>query len=437
MSTKVQYIEKKRNKYWFVRAIPKEHKNNPFFARQGKNYRKNLETDSLSIAIKRRDQILALWDKAINGNPRDIYKITRESFKPWEDDYISDSDLLDLHRDQIIREWEKKYPLDEGGHPIGVSERDEAVLIAIQDMAEGKNEENRYPLSLMEAAELTAKVKQQTGTNPKDAQKYIRAANYLEAFLGGAQAVNSITYAMAREFKLSKLGEKKTQKTVKGYMTCLSQIWEEAQALGEIPYGAQNPFLKHKLKDDSIPFDALDRFQVQLILNQELQPEDRLLYLMGYYTGARASELIALDRSHIVEKEIDDGNIIQCLSIAKKTESNRRGGKTDNATRTIPIHSKLLPWLKDFNGFETTYDAFTKRRKKLFVELFGKDSPGRIVFHSLRHNFITQVVNLTGSDLIAQNLTGHSTKGSGATARYYHGAGLGMLAAAIENIPEV
>lgn len=443
MSTKVQYLEKKRNRYWFVRAIPKAHRNNPFFANHGTNYTKNLQTDSLSLAIQRRDHIIALWDKATSSNPRDVYAITRQAVSELDYSYTSDGAMDDysLHVHGLVDGWERKYPRNETGHPIGMTEAEMAELKAVQnarkEAATGKAQSNPYPMSLQEACEHTVETKRSSGTKQSGLDKFSRAVRYLEASEGGSLAVAEIARATVKRFIKEKRVEGISDKTVKGYLTCLSQVWEEARDLGEVSEDVSNPFLGHGLKDDSIPWEMLQGFQVKQILANELSREDRLMYLMGYYTGARAEELLKLTARSIVPREGDNGALIKCIHLAEKTKENRRGGKTENATRFIPIHSALEAELEGFVGFETSYNQFNKRRRKLFIELFGEDSKGHLVFHSLRHAFLTQLVNKTGSEMIAKQLIGHSRSGSGVTGRYFHGSGLQQLKEAVEAIPEV
>ena len=446
MAAKIQYIEKRRRKYWFIRAIPKAHKDNPFFFFHGKNFRVNLHTDSLSVAIRRKEEVLHDWDLALeSGNggntPREIYKLTQDSIKANE--YAVDSDGIELndygiHQEYLIDSWSRKYPTGSDGNPLGVTEADMAELKAIQDAeakAKGCDVPNRYPMTLIEVAENVAAVKESLGISEKELKRYIGVSKSFTDFFGSDVPITEIDYKLVRAFIVEKLSSEITPKTIGNHLSKLSQVWEEARVLGEVAGEVINPFLNHKLPRHAVNRDMLQLHQVRLILTQDITDEDSLLYLMGYYTGARAEELLSLNKIHIVEREGQDGELIPCLSVAERTKENPKGGKTENATRLIPIHSALLPYLENFEGFKTSYSSFNKRRSALFNSLFGEDSKGKLSFHSLRHTFVTQLTNNIGGNIaIVKMLAGHSKKGLGITGSYYHGAGLQQLKDAIETI---
>lgn len=445
MYPKIQYIEKKRNKYWFVRAIPKAHKDNPFFAGYGTNYTKNLQTDSLSVAIARRDQVLARWEQATSGNPRDIYQITKEATKEFDfaGSLNAEDNAYSLSMDELLMSWERRFQRDpETGQFIEPIPENERVMYrayadAKKEVTTNRAVPNPYPMSLTEATNKTLEFKKADGVTPKGLQKYSRTTRFFIEYYEAEVAISDITRLDVIGFINNRRLLKKTDKTIKGYLTNLSQIWSTARDLGEVPESNSNPFLEHGLKNDSIKRDLLQINQVKQILCDDLSHEERLLYLMGYYTGARAQELLGLTNKSIVERDGDNGRSIRCLHIAPKTKENRRGGKTANATRFIPIHSELEPFLENFTGFSINYSHFDKKRRKLFVKLFGEESKGVIVFHSLRHTFITRVTNATGNTILTQELAGHSKSSSGITMTYFHGSGLEKLKEAVETIPKI
>lgn len=141
--------------------------------------------------------------------------------------------------------------------------------------------------------------------------------------------------------------------------------------------------------------------------------------MMGAYTGARRSEIARLTKSD--------------FDVCKDTGRayfRIEEGKTLSSVRIVPLGRELL----DF-GFmeylasvelERVFDTAYRNPNRV-TDLFGSLVPNardmygdRLVFHSLRHTFITKARMAGLSTSLVQQYVGHSVTGGGVTDRYTH-----------------
>ncbi len=144
----------------------------------------------------------------------------------------------------------------------------------------------------------------------------------------------------------------------------------------------------------------------------------RWFLLMAIYSGARRSEIASLTK----------GDIKLCPDTQRYYFVIKQG-KTKAARRLVPIHKTLidlglLMWVESSGEhlFDTAY-----RNLNRVTDLFGSmlvrkvnDYGERLVFHSLRHTFITKARASGISDVLVQQVVGHEKKGAGQTDRYTH-----------------
>ena len=176
--------------------------------------------------------------------------------------------------------------------------------------------------------------------------------------------------------------------------------------------------------------EAFSPDQIQLILAAVLSNKNGLANkeyqkwgpLIGIYTGARLSEIAQLHLKDI--REVDG---ICCFDI--NDEGDRKSVKTEASRRLIPMHPRLIQLglldyvaVKRRLGEQKLFPTFTYDPKngwgrrlghyfntRLLPELGLKNSG--LVFHSLRHTVVTQLMQI-GVDLaIVQALVGHTRQG--------------------------
>ncbi|HBJ1219246.1 TPA: integrase [Escherichia coli] len=160
------------------------------------------------------------------------------------------------------------------------------------------------------------------------------------------------------------------------------------------------------------------------------QPDNwqKWVTLLLAYTGARRGEIGRLEKSQI---KFDEDSQRYYFLIAEGGQ-----GKTENATRQVVIHPKLIEW-----GFMDYVDRQWKER--IFSEVAGTnmtkigkvladvrdqlaipyldDYGQRRLVHSFRHTMIsTCLAGWVGNLAHLQQVVGHEKSGSGITQRYLH-----------------
>ncbi|WP_328592374.1 tyrosine-type recombinase/integrase [Yersinia rochesterensis] len=160
--------------------------------------------------------------------------------------------------------------------------------------------------------------------------------------------------------------------------------------------------------------------------------------LLFAYTGARRSEIATLKKSQI--KFDADANCHYLLI-------SEGGGKTENATRQVPIHQHLidLGFLDYTSSIEGNLfpDVFTNNNKitKVITSLrselgipFLDDYGNRRILHSFRHTLITTASGWVSNVTHLQQVVGHEKTGTGLTQRYLHTFPLNTVAYVIQKL---
>lgn len=159
--------------------------------------------------------------------------------------------------------------------------------------------------------------------------------------------------------------------------------------------------------------------------------------LLLAYTGARRSEIATLTKGQVC---FDDDSIRHYLLI--------RDGKTDNATRQIPIHQHLID-LGFLQFVEASNDALfpevsgtnmakigkelTTIREKLSIPYLDIHNQRRIV-HSFRHSVVIAASGWMNNIAHLQQVVGHEKTGTGITRRYMHDFPLSVVCHIIDNL---
>ncbi|WP_018881653.1 tyrosine-type recombinase/integrase [Thioalkalivibrio sp. ALE30] len=208
-------------------------------------------------------------------------------------------------------------------------------------------------------------------------------------------------------------------KTVKEHLK-LCQSFFGTYLTRELGVLKRSPTEGLKLTHPDARFAALGDADVRSLLEKAKgKPEwVRWFMLLAAYTGARRSELAGLIPSDF-KRCSDTGRHYVVI----------RGGKTRAARRMIPLHlqllgSGLLDWVARHDGLLfPTANANPNRVTDHFSSLCParvNDLGERVVFHSLRHTFITKARAAGVSTARVQQVVGHETKGGGVTDRYTH-----------------
>lgn len=167
--------------------------------------------------------------------------------------------------------------------------------------------------------------------------------------------------------------------------------------------------------------------------------------LLGIFTGARLNELAQLTPADV--RQVDG---IWCLDI--NTDSEGKHLKTASAKRIVPVHSGLiaqgfLEYVEQVKNaghsrilHELTYDpanGYGRNLGRWFNESFlpklgFKDS--QLVFHSLRHTMVTELLRADVAEGIAKAIVGHAQEGVTKNVYFEKGYKPSQLKDAIEQV---
>ncbi|HDK2662780.1 TPA: integrase [Escherichia coli] len=192
-------------------------------------------------------------------------------------------------------------------------------------------------------------------------------------------------------------------------------------------------------------FGAYSAAEMKKFVGWALKQPDgwqKWITLLLAYTGARRGEIAKLEKSQI---KFDEDSQRHYLLIAE-----RRLGKTENATRQVVIHPKLIEW-----GF---LDFVNRQwKEKIFSEVSGRnmskigkvlsdvrdqldipyldDYGQRRLVHSFRHTMISTCLAGWVSNLAhLQQVVGHEKSGLGITRRYLHSFPLRSICYVIDGL---
>ncbi|HCP4346080.1 TPA: integrase, partial [Escherichia coli] len=194
-----------------------------------------------------------------------------------------------------------------------------------------------------------------------------------------------------------------------------------------------------------VRFGAYSAAEMKKFVGWALKQPDgwqKWITLLLAYTGARRGEIAKLEKSQI---KFDEDSQRHYLLIAE-----RRLGKTENATRQVVIHPKLIEW-----GF---LDFVNRQwKEKIFSEVSGRnmskigkvlsdvrdqldipyldDYGQRRLVHSFRHTMISTCLAGWVSNLAhLQQVVGHEKSGLGITRRYLHSFPLRSICYVIDGL---
>jgi len=168
-------------------------------------------------------------------------------------------------------------------------------------------------------------------------------------------------------------------------------------------------------------FAALKDSEVRSILDKaETKPVWFLWFLkIALHTGARRSEIARLRGADF--KLCPETGRYYFIS---------HEGKTKAAKRSVPIHQSLVDdGLLQYIGKNPKELLFplAHRNPNRVTDLFGSivnfkvnEMGERVVFHSVRHTFITKARSQGVSTVLVQQVIGHEKSGAGVTDRYTH-----------------
>ncbi|HIM75623.1 MAG TPA: hypothetical protein EYM48_05555 [Campylobacterales bacterium] len=178
-----------------------------------------------------------------------------------------------------------------------------------------------------------------------------------------------------------------------------------------------------KLKDKgaaSLKTDALTDEIIEKILTK-INPRERLFLLGMRFSGLRPTELL--------QSEVTEIDNILCFDLRNPNIQV----KNLNSRRLVPIHSKLIPKLEELTSVLAKYKTVKVISRNTTTALRELGLPSTATLYSLRHTFITKLINLGADNNIVSALVGHSLQGNQMTMdRYFKGYDVKKLKETIE-----
>lgn len=218
-----------------------------------------------------------------------------------------------------------------------------------------------------------------------------------------------------------------SDKTVKEHLKIMIGLFSE-YLVKEVKVLVTSPTEGVTFKSAVKRFGSFSDSEVSEILDGAKEKPEWFYWfaMMGAYTGARRSEIAGLMKS--------DFDVCRDTG---RAYFRIKEGKTLSSVRIVPLGRELLDSgfmeylssVEQERVFDTAY-----RSPNRVTDLFGslvpsaKDMYGdRLVFHSLRHTFITKARMAGLSTSLVQQYVGHSLTGGGVTDRYTHRFTVGSL----------
>ena len=225
--------------------------------------------------------------------------------------------------------------------------------------------------------------------------------------------------------------EDRAIRTFRNDINYLGAVFEFAKREGYLNNIA-NPFRGQKMtnfKEPNVREPFTNEMIAKLLNLASNDKELTQLIYVSYYTGMRLDEIFTA-------KLYKEENV-RIFSVAEK------GGKTESATRIIPIHSelkkiKLSSWISPSST--ALGKRFGKLKDKMLNELGMEKHKIKFVHHSFRHGFSRILLTARYSELEIADLTGHKKSNIGKTQAgktYFARQPISKLMHMIECIPKL
>lgn len=196
----------------------------------------------------------------------------------------------------------------------------------------------------------------------------------------------------------------KSSSTKKNIRTVMSAVFQLALRKNLV---LKDLSLQVKIESSEPTFERIvySSKEISILWANQSKWQVRILLVL-LYTGMRVNEFLKNDLCNV---DLENKTIYVPKELAKNRSS----------IRTIPIHEKILPIVKDFydtasryskdkiainnNGTVITYNNFVSRELPKINELTGTIHR----FHDTRHTFVTRATELNLKEVVLQKIIGH------------------------------
>jgi integrase len=417
---------KLRGKVWQYRSrVPERLKD--LFASNGNDPDKRI-----AISLLTTDPAIALFRKRLVESWLESGGVGIIDFVSPRQHYLEQSTLLGKQPiDEIygIRDPIIDPSIIDGlqqGHtdPRMLTQQQWAAIYATLADVTGKPPPTKYMYSLRDAL-LGYKALRKGEIRDKTLAAYDRA---VELYLDGKPDVSLDAIKSAEvALWLDGLKAKTAKATRVDHLARLIKLFTYARGR-EYCLDRRNPFEDHDLgMADAKAVQPMSDSELLNILPKLSSDSDRAWAVLARHTGMRLAEIC---HATIV---VDDG--VVCFSV-REIEEAEWTPKTTASTRLVPIRKSLIPYARKYQPKLKNPKDFTKRFGNVKKKLYP-DRNRILVFHSLRHSFVTMAYQAGYSELQVSFVSGHvSTRGTGESAKtYHHGYSVGLLSEIVEAIP--
>lgn len=432
MTIDKKHLRKHGSGWWLHYRIPERYKLLPECLKYNDIMPRNLETDSLREARRRRDIIL----HGLEAQASDHHKAWLPEGGKVESGLLeaSNNPLHILTTPSARDTFKIRKILAKGSAILG----DKPSPKKLKQVA---NRERDAVLGLLKAKphsgdslkRLTEQVAKESLTQGKaeaTIYKITRGTSwFLSNLLQNDISISAIDHDQVREFIHTDLEQGVAGSTLKGHLYGLRQVWKRAKQSKLV--SGDCPFDEHTIKVESKPFDPFTIEEIRS-LYQSAKGELKTLIHAAAVTGARVDELLTA--------EVKTPSTFEhpCWLFKFKQK-----GKTAQSTRVVPVHSSLP--ITDGFLFSLTYDSVQSRLKRLQESVLGQPVheltglPRKLSMHSFRAYVITElVVTHRINEKVVGGVTGHLGGGqskAGALRGYIHIEDLNKKKEIVELLP--
>lgn len=226
----------------------------------------------------------------------------------------------------------------------------------------------------------------------------------------GDVAVDKIKISHVDDWVAQRLEDQENSpKTVRNYLSTMSGILKEAMHAEVISKNVASGIeLPSHTTPETTPFAGEE---VRTLLNNA-QGDLKLLIAIGFMTGLRTGEIMALKR--------EDFDLDRRVLYVKRaiSEGELKTPKTAKSIRKVPIFDDLVTYLEALpnKGFlfckkdGNHYSAFPGHYKKAWEKLLSDSSIEYRKIYSTRHTFIVNMIKNSDLDILKiSQMVGHTT----------------------------
>ena len=406
-----------------------------------KNFKETLRTSDYNLAYERANK--RLKELQIIDRPKsEPVLVGADAYWKGTQDFetMTDTELDTMY--DYLTEMISSSSISDHIHELKITDEQsfsnaENNLLAIEREREKRKSKfydkpHPYPVGL---AVMSNKYMEELKAEGKSSKTQNKVKNAAKRFLEYTEIpdieLRLITHKIVSDYIKFARTENRAERTFRNDLNYLGAVFNFARNYGYIQK-IPNPFREQKIPNFRKPINRKPFNNGMIAKLLELNKNDKeltqLIYV-SYYTGMRLDEIF----NAILDRE-------ENVRIFKVAEN---GGKTESATRIIPLHSELKKInLTEWSSPSSTAigKRFGRLKDKMLMELGIEEDKNKYVHHSFRHGFSTILLNSKYSELEISDLTGHKKSNIGRTQAgktYFARQSMSKLIEMIESIPKL